>query len=147
MFVIIAESINQMLQIQPRPDETPLSIETLTQFYLNLDFPKRFQIFQTFMPSSVETPKTNPPYPSAIFSEKNRHIITMLSCILGYFTDEHIYASILGFLSTFTLGQPPATIFNFSQYLARNIHEKLVNMPEEGAFKYSSVLFHTFFYF
>ena len=107
----------------------------------------RFQIFQISMHSLVETPKTNPPYPSAIFFERTRHIITMLSCILGYFNDEHVDASILGFLSTFSLGQPPATIFNFSQYLADNIHEQLVKMPEEGVFKYSSVLFHMFMYF
>ena len=115
LFTITTESINQMLQIQPRPDETPLSIETLTQLYLNLDFPKRFQIFQTFIPSSVETPNTNPPYPTTIFSERTRHIIAMLSCILGYFTDEHVDSPVLGFLSIFTLGHPPTSIINFPQ--------------------------------
>ena len=78
LFTITTESINQMLQIQHRPDETPLHIEILTQLYLNLDFPKRVQIFQTFIPSSVETPKTNPTYPTAIFSERTKHIISML---------------------------------------------------------------------
>ena len=136
-----------MLQIQPRRDETPLSIETLTQLYLNLDFPKRFQIFHTFIPSSVETPKTNPPYPSTIFSERTRHIITMLSCIMGYSTDEHVDASVFGFLSTFTPSEPPATIFNFVQYLFDIIHEQLVKLPEKGVLKYSSVLFHMFLYF
>ena len=71
----------------------------------------------------------------------------MLSFILGYFIDEHVDVAVLGFLSTFTPGQPPATIFNFSQYLADNIHEKLVKMPSEGVFKYSSVLLHMFLYF
>ena len=136
-----------MLHIQPRPDQTPLSIEALTQLYLNLDFPKRFQIFQIFIPSFVETPKKNPPYPHAIFSERTRHIISMLSFILGYFTDEHVDASVLGFFSTFTLGHPPATIFIFAQCLADKMHEKLVKMPEEGVFKHSSVLFHIFMYF
>ena len=42
LFTIIAKSINQMLLVQPRPDETPSSIETLTKLYLKLDFPKRF---------------------------------------------------------------------------------------------------------
>ena len=136
-----------MLQIQPRPDEIPLSIEALTQLYLNLDFPKRFQIFQTFMPSSVEIPKINPPSPSLKFSERTRHIISMLSFIFGYFTDEHVDVAVLGFLSTFTPGHPPTTIFNFSQYLADNMHEQLVKIPEEGVFKYPSVLFHMFLYF
>lgn len=147
LFTITAESINQMLQIQSRPDQVPLSIEALTQLYLNLDFPKRFQIFHTFMPSSIEIPKINPPYPSAKFSERARHIISIMSFILGYFTYEHVDVAVLDFLSTFTHGQPPSTIFNFSQYLADNIHEQLVKMPFEGVFKYSSVLFHMFLYF
>ena len=57
-----------MLQNQSKLDEAPLSIEILTELYLKLDFPKRFQIFQTFLPSSVETPKSNPPYLASIFS-------------------------------------------------------------------------------
>ena len=136
MFTITAESINQILQIQSRPDETPLSIEALTQLYLNLDFPKWFYKFQTFMPSSVEIPKINPPYPSAIFFQRSRHIISMISFILDYFTDEHADVAVLGFLSTFTPCQPPATIFNISQYLADNIHEQLVKITEEYFFKY-----------
>ena len=99
------------------------------------------------MPSSVEIPKIIPQYSSAKFYERTRHIISMLSFILGYFTDEHADVAVLGFLSTFTPGQPPATIFYFSQYLADNIHEQLVKMPSEGVFKYSSFLFHMFLYF
>ena len=126
-----------MLQIQSRLDEIYFSIEALTHLYLNLDFPKRFQIFQTFIPSSIEIPKINPPYPYAKFFERTRHIISMLSFILGYFTDEHADVAVLVFLSTFTPGQPPSTIFNFAQYLADNIHEQLVKIPSESVFKYS----------
>lgn len=118
-----------MMQIQPRPDETPLYIEILTQLHLNLDFPKRFQIFHTFIPSSIETRKTNPPYLAAIFSERTRHIISIWSFILGYFTDEQVYTSIVGFLSIFTPRQSPATIFNFSEYLVDTIHQQLVKLP------------------
>ena len=63
------------------------------------------------MPSHVDIPKINPPYPTAKFSEGARHIISMLSFILVYFTDEHTDESILGFLSTMSLGQPPLFIF------------------------------------
>ena len=71
----------------------------------------------------------------------------MLSCILGYFTDEYVDASILGFLSIFYPEQPPAFTFNFAQYLSNAIHEQLFKLPEEGMFKYSSLLFHLFIYF
>ena len=71
----------------------------------------------------------------------------MLSFILGYFTNEHVDVAVLGLLSNFTPGQPPATIFKFSQYIADSIHEQLVKMPFDGFFRYSSFLFHMFLYF
>ena len=69
LFTVTTESINQMLQLQPKPNAIPFSIESLTKFYLDLYFPKRFQIFQTFMPSYVEIPKLNPPHSSSKFPE------------------------------------------------------------------------------
>ena len=71
----------------------------------------------------------------------------MLTYILGYFTDEYVDAFILGVLSIFCPGQPLASTFNVAQYLSDAIHEKLVKLPEEGVFKYSSLLFHLFLYF
>ena len=124
-----------MLHIQPGPNEVHLSIEALTELYLDMDFPKRFHIFQTFMPSYVEIPKLNPLYSSTKFSKRTRHIISMLSFILGYFTNEHADVAVLGFLSTFTPSQSPATIFNFSQYIFVSIHEQLFKMPSERVFK------------
>ena len=81
LFTITTESIKFMLQIQPKPDEAPFPIKILTKLYLKLDFPKRFQIFQIFFPSSVETPKSNPPYVASIFSESKRQMIVyFLQC-------------------------------------------------------------------
>ena len=71
----------------------------------------------------------------------------MLSFILGYFTDEYVYTLVLGLLSIFYPGQPPSFTFNFSQYLSDAIHEKILKLPKEGVFKYSTVLFHMFLYF
>ena len=71
----------------------------------------------------------------------------MFSFILGYFRDEHTNESILLFLSTFTPGQNPSVIFNYVEYIADNIHDQLVKFPTEGAFRYTSFLFHMFLYF
>ena len=90
-----------MLQLQSNPQVVPLSIEALTKLYINLDFPKRLMIFQTFMPLHVEIPKLNPPYSTTKFPEGPWHVISMLSFILGYFTDEHTDESILGFFLHF----------------------------------------------
>ena len=72
LFTITAESINQMLQLQLDPQAVPLSIEALTKLYIGLYFPKRFMIFQNFMPLHVEIPKLNPPYSTAKFPEGSR---------------------------------------------------------------------------
>ena len=128
LFTITAESINQMLQLQPDPQAIPLSIEALTKLYIGLDFPKRFMIFQTFMPLHVEIPKLNPPYSIAKFLEGSRHVISMISFILGYFTDEHTDGSILGFLSTFSPSQPPSVIFDYVGFIADSIHYQLTNL-------------------
>ena len=112
-----------MLQLKHDPKAVPLSIEALTMLYIGLYFPKRFQIFQVFMPLHVEIPQINPPYSTSEFPECSRHVISLLSFILGYFTDEHTDESILGFLSTFTPGKPPSVIFNYAKYIADNIHD------------------------
>ena len=95
-----------MLQLPYDPHLVPLSIEYLTQLYLSLDFPKKFMIFQDFMPSHVDIPKLNPPYSTAKFPEGSRNIISMLSFILGYFTNGFTDESILRLLSTLSPSQP-----------------------------------------
>ena len=112
-----------MLQIQSKPNETPFSIENLLELYLKLDLPKRSQTFHTFILEKAHIPIDNPPYSATIFSERARQIVTMLSCILGYTTDEHLDEPILAFLSIFCSGKPPATISNFAQFLADRIHD------------------------
>ena len=99
------------------------------------------------MPSHVDIPKINPPYSTAKFSEGSRHIISMLSFILGYFTDKHTNESILGFLSTMSLGQTPSVIFYYTSFIADAIHYQLTKLPTEGVFRYTSYLFHLFLFF
>lgn len=120
LFTITAKSINQMLQIQPKPNETPFSIENLFEMYIKLDLPKRSQFFQTFILEEAHIPTDNPPYSSTIFSERARHIVTMLSCILGYTTDEHVDEPILAFLSIFCPGKSPTIVFNFPSLSRQN---------------------------
>ena len=118
MFYITAEAINDMLQMSHGPRAVSLSIEDLTQLYLDLDFPSRFMIFQTFWSTHVDIPKVNPPYDTFDFPEGSRQVISMLSFILGYDSDDFTDASILGFLSTLSPGQPPSIVFNFSKIIA-----------------------------
>lgn len=82
-----------------------------------------------------------------MFPEQTRKIVTMLSHILGHFTDENVDESILGLFYIFSLDQPLIITFNFAPYLSDSIHEKLVKLPVEGVFKYPSILFHMFLFF
>jgi len=147
MFTITAESINQMLKVQPSPTETSLSIGGLLDLYTKLDLPKIAQIFQTFIIEECHTPIKSPPYAATIFYERGRQIITMLSCILGYTTDEHVDEVVLSFLSIFSLGMPHVVIYNYALFIADRMHEKFIRLPTERVFKYSSVLFHIFLYY
>ena len=91
-----------MLQI-PRIDfSIPFSIESLNDLYQKLSFPQRAQIFEIFLPEDAQLPKKNPPYPSSIFSVRANQIISTLCYLLGYFYDEWVDESILGFLSIFS---------------------------------------------
>jgi len=103
-----------MLQVQTSLNETPLSIEGLLDLYTKLYHPRIAKIFQTFIIEECHTPTETPPYATMIFSERCRQIITMLSCILGYTTDEHVDEVVLSFLSIFSPGKPLAVIYNYA---------------------------------
>ena len=70
----------------------------------------------------------------------------MLSFILGYFINENTGESILGFLSTMSLGQPPLVIVDYAGFITDTIHYQLTKLPTEGVFRYSSYLFHLFLF-
>ena len=99
------------------------------------------------LPRIVPTRLVIRAYFTSDFPEASRQVISMLSFILGYFNDEFTDASILGFLSTLSPGQPPAMIFDFARFIADNIHYQLAKFPTEGVFRYSSYLFHLFLFF
>ena len=87
LFTITAESVNEMLQVQPGPNLTPLSIGDLLDHYTKLCPSRPAQIFQTFIIEEQHIPKDVAPYFSATFFERGKKIVTMISCILGYTTD------------------------------------------------------------
>ena len=64
----------------------------------------------------------------------------MVTCLLGYHTDQWVDAIVLGFLLVFSTGQKPSILFNYSQYLADVIHEPFLKFKVEGVFKNQPVL-------
>jgi hypothetical protein len=147
LFTITPETIDQMMQIPRAESFSPFTIEILTEMYQKLSFPQRAQIFELFLPESAQFPKKNPPYHSSMFSAKGNQVISSLCCLLGYYSDEWVDEPILGFLSIFSTEEKATTQFNFSQFLADNIHEQLFNFPTEGMFRYSSILAYMFLFF
>jgi len=88
-----------------------------------------------------------PPYPSSMFSTKGNQIISSLCTLLGYYSYQWVDEPILGFLSMFSTNEKPTTQFDFSTFLANNIHEHFVNFTTEGMFRYSSILSYLFVFF
>jgi hypothetical protein len=82
-----------------------------------------------------------------MFSVKGNQIISALCALLGYYSDQWVDEPILGFLSIFSNDEQPTTQFDYSTFLANNIHEQFVNFPTEGMFRYSSILAYMFLYF
>jgi hypothetical protein len=78
---------------------------------------------------------------------KGNHIISSLYALLGYFSDQWVDEPILGFLSIFSADERPTTQFDYSTFLADNIHEQFSNFTTEGMFWYSSILDYMFTFF
>jgi hypothetical protein len=109
LFLIMPESIDQMMQI-PRADSTsPFDLEILTELYQKMTFPQRAQIFNLFLPTSTQFPSTNPPYPSSMLSTKGNQVISSLFSLLGYYSDQWVGEPILGFLSISSTNENPTT--------------------------------------
>jgi hypothetical protein len=134
LFLISPDTIDQMMQVPRVEPRSPLTIEILTELYQNLMFPQRAQIFELFLPQDAQFPKKNLPYHSSIFSKKGNQIISTLCCLLGYFSNEWVDEPILGFLSIFSAKEKVATHFDYSGFLAENLHDQLSNFPTEGMF-------------
>lgn len=92
-----------MLQVQLGLNLTPLSIMNFLDQYTKLIPSNMAQLFQNFIVEEKHIPQDAPPYVSAIFIERGKHIMTMVSCVLGFTTDEFVDEIILAFTSIFTL--------------------------------------------
>ena len=68
LFTITVESINEMLQLQPGQNLTPISIGYLLKKFPKITTTKLAQMFQTFIVEEKHTPQEPPPYMYAIFS-------------------------------------------------------------------------------
>lgn len=124
-----------MLQVQPGPNLTPRSIGDLLDQYTKLSPSRLAQIFQTFIAKEQHIPIDARPYVFAIFFERGKQIVTMISCILAYTTDEFIDELILAFMSIFMPGKPPAILYNYAQFI---VEGWMINLAECTMKEYSS---------
>lgn len=136
-----------MLQVSHSDSLTPFSLEDLKEIYQKLNFPQRARIFEFFLPKDSQLPKKNPPYPSSIFPQRTRQFVSVLSSILGYYSDEWVDEPILGFRSTFSSEEGPSVTFDYGHFLANVIHEQFLQFVTEEMFKYSSILMYMFMFF
>ena len=99
------------------------------------------------MAPNAPLPTTNHPYTSSTFPERNQHIVTTLSYLLGYHNDQWIDEAIISFLSMLSIDSKPIVMFNYAHCLVDAIHDQFLKFQIEGVFKYSSMLVYMFSYF
>jgi len=125
LFIITPESINEMLQLQPGQNLTPIFIGELLDQFPKLTIATIAEILQTFIMEGRHVPIEPPPYVATIFSPFGQDIVAMISCVLGYTTSEYINEIILAFMSMFTPGHPPAVMYDYAKYIADRMHEQI----------------------
>lgn len=77
-----------------------------------------------------------------MFPQRDKHVISLIYLLLGYQIDQWVDEAIIRYLSIFSKENKLAFMYNYSQFLAKAMHEELMNITTEGVFKYSSVLVH-----
>jgi len=101
-----------MLQLQPGQDITFLTIVDFLEKFSKLSSSRSTQILQTLIVEEKYMPKDPPPYVSVIFSNQGKDITTMISCILGFTTNEYVDEIIFAYMSIFNPSQPLAINFD-----------------------------------
>jgi len=69
-----------------------------------------------------------------MFPEMTRHVVSIVSYLLGYPTDQWVDEIILGFLSVFFAGEKPSMISNYSEFLSEAIHNQFLMFLTKGDF-------------
>jgi hypothetical protein len=134
LFLITPEAIDQMTQIPKIESTSPFNLKIITELYQKLYFPQRAHIFEIFLPQDAQLPKSNPTYPSSLFSKNGNQVILSLCSLLGYFSNEWVDEPILCFLSIFSREERPTTQFDYSTFLVESIHKQLSKFATEGMF-------------
>ena len=99
-----------------------------------------------FMTENDPLPKKNPPFPSSVFPEIFKQIITFISYHIGYYSDQWVDEAIIGFMSIFSTNYKPSIIFNFNQFIVDFIHDQFTKLTTEEVFSYASMLVYLFLY-
>ena len=136
-----------MMQAPVVEENILFSYETLTALYQKLDFSSRSKTLELFMATDTPFPKNNPPFPPSTFLDRTQHIVTVLSYLLGYHSNQWIDESMIGFLSILSSDSKPSIMFDFSQFLEDSIHDQFFKFHTEEVFKYTSVIVYMFVYF
>lgn len=113
--------------------------------YQIISFSQRGHIFESILLENSELSRTNPPYPSAMFLDMSRQVISLVSFLLGYPNDQWVDEVIFGFLSAFSC-KNPSILFNYSKFMFDAIHDQFLNFIVEGSFKHQSILIYLFLY-
>lgn len=98
LFTINSMSIMQMMQTPIIEGTTPFSHEILTEMYQEIDFSKRAKTLELFKTKHTPLPNKNLSYSPSVFLDITRHIILVISYLLGYYSDQWLDKVVIAFL-------------------------------------------------
>jgi len=89
-----------------------------------------------------DSPQRPPPFLHVWFNDIGKALVSMISYILGYNTNEYVDETILAMMSMFTPGKPPSVQYDYATFIANRIHEQFMNLERERVFKYTAYIYH-----
>ena len=75
-----------------------------------------------------------PPFLHVWFNDIGKVLVSMISYILGYNTNEYVDETILAMISIFTPRKSPAAQYDYATLIAKKIHEQFMNLERERVF-------------
>lgn len=103
-------------------------------------------LIQSYLASGATVPENPPPYPTSIFPDASRQILTMIYSILGYDDDQKVDEVILGLMLALGSSKTVPVMFYYYKFLADSINLQLVQFSTTRSFIFKSYLLYLFLF-
>ena len=98
------------------------------------------RVAQLFM--DPDAPQRPPPFLHVWFNDRGQALVSMISYVLGYNSNEYVDETVLAMMSMFSPGKPPSFQYDYATFISNKIHEQFMNLERKRVFKYTSYIYH-----